>query len=138
MASDGINIYVLVLETGITRLKKLNWAGVMINEATMSTAYRKMSVTHDYSKALVWNNVSQVKIYDLASMTLVGFHNPAITPAAWMTQKITISADSSMAIIETGVYNPIVIINLNTCVVEYQITAMAGTLACYFLNNKNI
>ena len=83
----------------------------------MSTSYQKMAVTPDYQKALIWNNITYIRVYNLATMTYLGTLVPTVTPAlAWMTQKITFSADSSRAIFETGPYNPIAVFNLDTMI----------------------
>ena len=58
-----------------------------------------MVVTPDYQKALIWNNITYIRVYDLATMVYLGTLVPTVTPATpWMTQKITFSADSSRAI----------------------------------------
>ena len=60
--------------------------------------------------------------------------SPPVTPPANSTNKITISGDSSLAIIETDNHNPLYIMNLTTYQIAYTIPIDLTIQYAQFLN----
>ena len=74
VAINGFEIIELMenyLGSGKAHLRKLDLAGNMIAQVNMTIDYKRMEVTPDFQKALVWNYASTVKIFDLTNMTLL-------------------------------------------------------------------
>ena len=72
VAINGLEIIELAQNyTGLgkTLLRKIDLAGSKIAEVKMDVSFKKMEVTPDFQKALVWNSSSVVKIFDLNNMT---------------------------------------------------------------------
>ena len=66
--------------------------GNKIAEAKMDISFKKMDVTPDFQKALVWNSSSVVKIFDLNNMTLLHTFVPSKLAPNKLTQRITFKA----------------------------------------------
>ena len=83
-----------------------------------------MSVSPDFTKVIIWNEQSHVvlvRISDLLNLTQWIF--PSISSPINATNKIAISRDSSLAIIETDHYNPIFVVDLNNFEVKYSVSS---------------
>ena len=62
--------------------------------------YKEIAVSPDYKLALVLSSWATIKIYNLTSMSLLYVYTPPTTPTMIkITQKITFSGDSSLALI---------------------------------------
>ena len=72
-------------------------------------------MTPDGSKIIAWNSNSQVFVYDTSGAGLPHMLtiNHAFTPTPSLTTNIAVSADSSLAIIETDVVLPLLVVSLS-------------------------
>ena len=137
VAINGLEIIELVENfggSGLAHLRKIDFTGSLISQITMPIDYKKMDITPDFQKALVWNSAATVKIFDLTTMTLLHTYSPPVPTPFYLTQKITFSHDSSLALLETSTINPLILINLTTFSDQNIITTTSGIHAAFFLN----
>ena len=104
-----------------------------------TTLFNKdLVATPDFSKVLVWSDWSTVRIYDTATLSELHSEPPGITPLTLgVTQKIAISQDSTLAIIETSSYNPIKVLNLTDYTVAYSVPITGTIFSAHFLDSSN-
>lgn len=81
-----------------------------------------MEVTPDFTKALLWSEFSQVSIVRISDLVNLTLWSPPVTPAPNCTNRVTISKDSTFAIIETDNFNPVYVMNLNSFAVVKAIS----------------
>ena len=104
-----------------------------------TTLFNKYLVaTPDFSKVLVWSDFSTTRIYDTATLSELHSEPPGNTPLVpGVTQKIAISQDSTLAIIETSSYNPIKVLNLTDYTVAYSVPITGTIFSVHFLDSSN-
>ena len=111
---DGSTIIVLYQNGTLNYVSKMDFLGNIIDSVSIPIGFNRLAVTPNKQKALVWNSTSYVKVLNLVTMndeyTFVPITIPWIN---WMTEKITFSSDSSLALIEVGFINPITVFNIN-------------------------
>ena len=103
-------------------LNKTN--GAMIRSAGYPKNYTKMSVTPDFTKALIWNEYSQVIVVRISDLSNITQWIPPGSTSVNATDKITISLDSSLAIIELDHFNSIYILDLNNFYIKHSYRIM--------------
>ena len=139
VAINGLEIIELVENfggSGLAHLRKIDFTGNLISQITMSIDYKKMDVTPDFQKALVWNYASVVKIFDLTTMTILHTYSPPVLTPYYRTRKITFSHDSSLALLETSDINPIIVINMSTFSDQNVFTTTSIIYTAFFLNSS--
>ena len=102
----------------------------------MDISFKRMAVTPDFQKACVWNKSAAVNIFDLNTMTLLHTFVPPVPTPVFLTELITFSQDSSLALLETSTYNPLFLINLNTFTSYNVISTTSGIPGAFFLNSS--
>ena len=103
-----------------------------------TTLFNKYLVaTPDFSKVLVWSDFSTTRIYDTATLSELHSEPPGNIPIPGVTQKIAISQDSTLAIIETSSYNPIKVLNLTDYTVAYSVPITGTIFSAHFLDSSN-
>ena len=96
-----------------------------------------MAITPDYQQALIWNQVSTIKVINLTTMQPTHTETPFPPPPSSTTNKITFSADSSLAIIEMDQHQPTLVLDLRTFLPVHQVSVNESIRGAYFLNNSN-
>lgn len=71
-----------------------------------------MAVSPDFLIGIVWTAQSSFAIYNLTNLALINTYNPTVAPTSSVTGKVTFSQDSTLAILETDSFNPIIILNI--------------------------
>ena len=139
VAVNGLEIIELVENfggSGLAHLRKIDFTGSLISEITMPFEYKRMDVTPDFQKALVWNSAATVKIFDLTTMTLLHTYSPPVPCPYYQTQKITFSHDSSLALLETGATNPLIVINISNFSSQNVFSTTSIIYAAFFLSSS--
>ena len=97
-----------------------------------------MAVTPDHKKAIIWDITTSFQVVSLVDMETT-FDSRAMTasPTADITQKITFSKDSSLAIIETDNINPLLIYSMTSYNIVHQIPISAQIYSAHFLDSSN-
>ena len=70
-------------------------------------------------------------------MTLLHTFLPPVPTPGWVTEKITFSQDSSLALLETDTYNPLILINLNTFSSSNVSSIPSAISGAFFLNSSH-
>ena len=80
-----------------------------------SNSWNNMAFTPDYSMAFIWDYYTNIEVINMTTWQFIQTITLPSTPTIQdSTQMITFSQDSSLAIIESDTYNPIIITNLTT------------------------
>ena len=91
--------------------KKIEINGNFLDSLTLPPEFIFMEASPDLQKIAVWTELTEVRFYDI-SFSLIGEYKSDITPEKNSTERVPFSADSSLAVVETGRLNPIAVINL--------------------------
>ena len=93
----------------------------------------------DGQKILVWNKYSTFEVYEAASLSYLGYWTPPVTSTNWMISVIEFSADSSLALVETGRLNPVAVVNLTDLSTHFWFNFTATEVIRYvsFLNSSS-
>ena len=86
----------------------------IITTFVIDNTYTHMAFSPDFNFMFTWNPSSTFQVLDGNTLNSILTITPTITPAANSTEKVTFSSDSSLAILETDHYNPIIIYNLTS------------------------
>ena len=114
----------------------MDLTGAFISEVTMDISFKRMAVTPDFQKACAWNKSTAINIFDLKTMTLLHTFVPPVTTPYFLTELITFSQDSSLALLETSTLNPLIMINLKTFTSYNVISTPSGIHGAFFLNSS--
>lgn len=123
MIIEGSLVVTLSVDTTNSYIKVLNKSnGNLIRSANFPVSFKRMEVTPDFTKALLWSEFSQVSIVRLSDLVNLTLWSPPVTPAPNSTNRVTISKDSTLAIIETDNFNPVYVMDLNSFAVVKAIS----------------
>jgi hypothetical protein len=140
---DSANIFLICPNSSVSSsaLQIRDKVGSLPSSAsTVQLSYDRMAVNPTRTRGLIWNNLNEVTIYDLQTLTNLSYWAPANPPPVSATAAfsyITFSADSELAVIETDAYNPIQIINLTSLKVIKEVSISETILYASFLNSSN-
>ena len=98
--------------------------------------FNKMALSPDGQIILVWDDESTVKLLNPA-LNILHTHTPTSTPNTSCTKTISFSQDSSLAIVETDLFNPIVILNTVDLSIVHSIMALEAVDSVHFVNSSN-
>ena len=99
-------------QTIFQRLERLD--GTLLNETTIPGIYHKITANRILTIAAMVNANSEVLFIDMATYQNLYFWSPPVAPPVNVTQSISFSRNSLVAIIETDHYNPVTILDLTT------------------------
>jgi hypothetical protein len=130
--------YLTKNSTNVT-IYKTNYTGFVQSGFFLAVDYVNMIDTPDRQKLLFWSALSSVKIYNAAVTppALLSTYTPSTVPASNSTKKITFSQDSTLAIIETDSYNPVVVLRLADCQVIHTISINDVIDSAHFVDGSN-
>ena len=69
---SGIRVFALVQDTGssFTRIQKLDHSGTLFTEVNLPITYKKMALSNNNLKILVWDSVTSIKIISMAGFSV--------------------------------------------------------------------
>lgn len=100
--------------------------------------FRRMTSNPNFNKIIVWSEWSEVTALRTSDLNNVSHWVPPATPLlANCTQKIIFSSDSSLMIVETDQYNPLVVLNTSNFQEVYSVVINDSIKEAHFLNSSN-
>ena len=107
-------IWTLTVAVGLTSMVQIydETTGMPINGTSISIDYTKMRVNSAYTIAAIWSDSSAVILMNMTDLTIFTTLIPSNSPLFPVTETITFSQDSLLAIIETDHLNPIIVVDL--------------------------
>ena len=100
--------------------------------------FKRMTSNPNFNKIIMWSEWSEVTAFRISDLNNVSHWAPPATPLqANCTQKIIFSLDSSLMIIETDQYNPLVVLNTSNFQEVYSVVINDSIKEAHFLNTSN-
>ncbi len=96
-----------------------------------------MAVSKNFQKAVLWSGQTILLIVSLPDLLTIGNYSPSVLPTSDVTSKITFSHDSSLAVIETDQFNPLILFSLTTYQPVNQVAIGQDIKEAHFLSYNN-
>jgi len=139
VATDGTYDYVLAVDTVVTSATHIYvmQGNTIIHDYPISVAFTRMAVSPDFQRAVVWQERTQFMIVNLLTGTNSTVFAVPVIPAINSTKKITFSQDSTLAIVESDSYNPIIVIDIVNEALSSLIVITDTIYEAHFINSSN-
>ena len=109
----------------------------MINSVQLPGIFTNMEISPNYLRIIAWTEQSIVQLVEATTLSLLDSYTPINIPPGMSTKSVAFSLDSSMVILETDTFNPIVVLNTTDLSEVHSIPVSQSIFSAHFINSSN-